>query len=165
MRAIKFFSAAIAMAFAMNASAKTFDDGNFTVNENFGSIASVGGFGLGVGYQTEVYSNQWLTLNWDVLHFEWDAPFNSPGDWNQLDFKTGVRAFSPSFAGDHLRAYTNLDLGYVLGLAKGPFVSSAFGLTWGAGIQYNEKWSLGYTLQYETAGKSKNHFATITYIF
>ena len=92
-------------------------------------------------------------------------PFNSPGDWNQLDFKTGVRAFSPSFAGDHLRAYTNLDMGYVLGLAKGPFVSSAFGLTWGAGIQYNEKWSLGYTLQYETAGKSKNHFATIAYTF
>lgn len=42
---------------------------------------------------------------------------------------------------------------------------SAFGLSWGIGIQYNEKISLGYTLQWESKFKAKNHVATISYTF
>ena len=40
-----------------------------------------------------------------------------------------------------------------------------FGLTWGVGVQIKKKFNFGYTLQYETAFKSKNHFATIGYTF
>ena len=180
MKAIKFFVAAMAMTFAMSANAQLFSDGHFTANVNLGSIAKSGGFGLGVGYQTEVFTNDWITLAWDVAHFEWDAPFDSPGDIDELSIKTGARAFSPSFCNEKLRAYTNFAMGYTCILAKGidwdgPYevlgydakmkARSAFGLTWGVGIQYNQKWSLGYTLQFESNGKSKNHFATIGYTF
>ena len=241
MKVIKFFVAAMAMAFAMSANAQFLSDGRFTANVNLGSVATKGGFGLGFGYQKEFYSNDYVTLAWDVAQFEWNAPFNSPGDLDYLSLKTGIRAFSPSFANDKLRAYTNLSLGYTCVLAKTGWSSgkglstnnllkaygfdnidaivkkagysgldellkdlgyedledyleevygsvddeylesiedddyeggspkmkahSAFGLTWGVGIQYNKKWSLGYTLQYETWGKSKNHFATISYTF
>ena len=40
-----------------------------------------------------------------------------------------------------------------------------FGLTFGVGVQIKKKFNIGYTLQYETALKTKNHFATIGYIF
>ena len=199
MKAIKFFVAAMAMTFAMTANAQI-SEGHFTANVNLGSVASTGGFGLGVGYRADVYTHDYFTLAWDVAHFEWDAPFDSPSNFNELSLKTGARVFSPTFANDKLRAYTNLAMGYTCVLAKGwsgPKIKgpedfatdyeymvylmdleseienagtsmkghSAFGLTWGIGVQYNQKWALGYTLQYETWGKSKNHFATISYTF
>jgi len=174
MKVIKIFSLAMAMAFAMNASAQVFSDGHFTANFNIGGITGDGGFskaafGLGVGYQTkELYSCKWVSLAWDVLQIEWDAPFDSPGDLDYLSFKTGGRAFSPSFAKDKLRAYTNLDMGYTLGIwsfGSETRTQSAFGLTWGIGLQYNKKVSLGYTLEYETNGETKSHFATLGYTF
>ena len=168
MKKVLFLVAAMTMAFAMSANAKIFDENHFTVNANVGSYGGTGGFGLGAAFQTELLTCNWITLDWDVLQFEWDAPFNSPGDADQLSFKTGARAYSPTFANDHLRGYTNLDMGYVLGLAK-PFdevvTSSAFGLTWGAGIQLNKKWSFGYTLQWESAGKSTSHYGTVAFTF
>jgi len=190
MKAIKFFSVAIAMLFAMNASAKVFEDNHFMVNANVGSVkypvSSDGAFGLGAGFQTGLYENDWFSLSWDVLHFEWNAPFDSPADLDWLNFKTGLRAFSPSFANGHLRAYTNFDLGYTCVLAKGVVVDfewddddmewdvdadtklkghSAFGLTWGIGLQLNKKISLGYSLEYDTFTEFKKHFATIAYTF
>ena len=171
MKAIKFFVAAMALTFAVGASAKVFEENHFTVNANVGSYGpSTAGFGLGVAFQTEVYTCDWLTLDWDVLHFEWDAPFNSPGDLDALNFKTGLRAYSPTFANDHLRAYTNLDMGYVLGLAKvngDVDTNSAFGLDWGIGLQLNKKWSLGYTLEFAkySGANGKSHYATVAYTF
>ena len=191
MKAIKFLVAAMAMAFAMNANAKIFEDNHVTVNANIGCISgtgfSDGAFGFGVGFQTGVYENDWISLAWDVAHFEWNAPFDSPGDWDYLNLKSGIRAFSPSFANDHLRAYTNLAMGYTCVLAKGYSVDvdwdddwwegpeveveskmkakSAFGLTWGLGLQLNKKWSFGYTLEYETWAKTKCHFGTVSYTF
>ena len=173
MKAIKFFVAAMAVSFAMSANAKIFENNSISVNANFGSYGpSTAGFGIGAGFQTEFYTNDWITLNWDVLHIEWDAPFDSPANFDNLSFKTGCRAFSPSFAKDHLRAYTNLDLGYVLGIYKDVFTddtstNSNFGLTWGIGLQLNKKWSLGYSLQYikNSNADGKSHYATIAYTF
>lgn len=181
MKKVLFLAAAMTMAFAMSASAKIFENNHFTVDANvgakvvsvptpFGSASdSQAAFGIGAMFQTEVYSNDWITVDWDVFRLAWIAPFNSPGDWDELQFKTGARAYSPTFANDHLRAYTNLDMGYVLGLAKDVAddvqTTSAFGLDWGIGIQLNKKWSLGYTLQWESAGKTKNHFGTIGFTF
>lgn len=172
MKAIKFLVAAMAVSFAMSANAKIFENNSISVNANFGSYGpSQGGFGIGAGFQTEFYTNDWITLNWDVLHIEWDAPFDSPANYDNLSFKTGCRAFSPSFAKDHLRAYTNLDLGYVLGIEKfgdETSTSSGFGLTFGIGLQYNKKWSLGYSLEYvkfKDVPGGKAHYATIAYTF
>ena len=172
MKAIKFLTVALAMAFGMSANAQLLKDGHFRANLNLGGITWNGGggdgaFGLGVGYQADVYQGSWLTLAWDVAQFEWNAPFNSPGDFDWLNFKTGARAFSPTFAGDHLRAYTNLDLGYVLGITAvdGTDTWHAFGLTWGLGVQLNKKWSFGYSLLYESNSKAKKHFFTLAYDF
>ena len=177
MKAIKFFLAAIAMTFAMSANAEwklNLGDGHFTVNANFGvydATTSWAGFGLGATYQTEVFTSDWVTLDWDVLHFEWDAPFDSPKYANDLNFLTGLRAYSPSFAKGHLRAYTNLDLGYDLYLEKDfndeVETWSGFGLNYGIGLQLNKKFSLGYTLlftKYKFAN-CKGHYATIAYTF
>lgn len=171
MKKVLFLVAAMTMAFAMNANAKIFEENHFTVNANVGGTTGAAGFGLGVAFQTQILEAKWITLDWDVLHFQWSAPFNSPGKSDNLSFKTGARAYSPSFANDHLRAYTNLDLGYVLGLAKPGdevITSSGFGMTWGAGLQLNKKWSFGYTLEY---AKFKNtpggtsHYGTVAYTF
>jgi hypothetical protein len=40
-----------------------------------------------------------------------------------------------------------------------------FGLTFGVGLQFNQKLSFGYTLQYETALKTKSHFGTVAVAF
>lgn len=180
MKVIKIFSLAIAMAFAMNANAQ--DKGHFTVNANFGSVCTVGGFGLGIGYQKTILEKNDWELAWDVAQFEWDAPFKSPADLDYINIRSGVRGFTPSFASGKLRAYTNFDLGYTLVITETITFSydkygfptdyktkkkaySAFGLQFGAGFQWNKKISLGYTLQYETKFKSKNHLATIAYTF
>lgn len=187
MKAIKFFVAAMAMAFAMNANAQVVKDGHFMVNVNLGAVtgggASQGAFGIGVGYETrELLETSWISLAWDVAQFEWNAPFNSPSNLDFLSLKTGARAFSPSFAKGHLRAYTNLAMGYTCVLTKQYELDwdwddddvdvdekmkahHGFGLTWGIGLQYNKKFSWGYSLQYETAFKMKNHFFTMAYTF
>ncbi len=171
MKKVLFLFAALTMSVALSSNAKIFEENHFTVNLNVGGYQGGGGaaFGLGAAFQTEVLTCDWLTLDWDVLHFQWSAPFNSPGDADNLSFKTGARAYSPTFANDHLRAYTNLDMGYVLALAKGLddkiAASSAFGLTYGFGLQLNKKWSFGYTLEWESAGKSKGHFGTVAFTF
>lgn len=172
MKAFKLFVAAVAMTFAMGANAQfSLSEGKFAVNANVGSFGpSTAGFGLGVGYQADFYTCDYVTVAWDVLHFEWDAPFNSPGDADNLSFKTGLRAFSPDFANGKLRAYTNLDLGYVLGIVSGGGSTDTnhfFGLTYGIGLQLNKTWSLGYSLQYvkNGDGDGKSHYATVAYTF
>ena len=105
--------------------------------------------------------------------------------------KSGLRLFSPTFWGGKWRAYTNLGVGYSCVLTKvikdgnigayldpntGQIVvggeyetkmqaNHGFGLTFGAGLQFNQKFSFGYTLQYETALKTKSHFGTIGFAF
>ena len=166
MKTIKFLFAALAMTFAMNASAQ---DGHFIADVKLGGTNGGGAFGLGVGYQKPITEFEGCTLAWDIINFEYTAPFTSPADFDMLSLKTGLRLFSPSFASDKLRAYTNLAGGYTMCLAKGfddkMKVNSAFGLTWGIGLQYKEKFSFGYTLLYETWAKSKYHMATFGYTF
>lgn len=100
--------------------------------------------------------------------------FNSPADFDLLAVRTGLRLFTPTFWNDNFRAYTNLAPGYSCGIWRdidfgawydpttGTVVvvndsmkgHHGFGLSFGVGIQFKEKFSLGYTLQYETAGKT-----------
>lgn len=179
------FLVAMAMTFAMSSNAKIFEDNHFTLNANLGGIIgpfsySEGGFGLGAGFQTGVLDSKYVSLAWDVAQFEWNAPFDSPGDFDWLNFRSGIRAFSPSFANDHLRGYMNFGMGYTCVLIKDYDLdyddgilevdeemkgNSAFGLTWGFGLQLNKKFSLGYSLHYDTFTEFKKHFVTFGFTF
>lgn len=184
------FLVAMAMTFAMSSNAKIFEDNHFTLNANLGGIVgpysySEGGFGLGAGFQTGVLDSKYVSLAWDVAQLEWNSQFDSPGDIDWLNFRSGIRAFSPSFANNHLRGYMNFGMGYTLVLVKGVsydieyddgFVyvddvetkmkgKSAFGLTWGFGLQLNKKFSLGYSLHYDTFTEFKKHFVTFGFTF
>lgn len=182
MKAVKLLFAALAMTFAMGASA---EDGHFTLDVKFGGVAGSGGFGVGFGYQKNIKEfNNW-NLAWDIVSVDYAAPFNSPADFDLLAVRTGLRLFTPTFWNDNFRAYTNLAPGYSCGIWRdidfgawydpttGTVVvvndsmkgHHGFGLSFGVGIQFKEKFSLGYTLQYETAGKTKCHFATFGITF
>ena len=257
---IKYLFLAVAMTVATSASAQFVNSGgskgysnvsgteldqkvHFMADLRVGSVASKGGFGVNLGGTKEIASFAGCTLAWDFVNVEFAAPFNSPADIDMLSLKAGLRLFSPSFANDNIRLYTNLAMGYTCVLTKGAssspmyeylrkyieldwntsewrkwlsdqgldeerikeirseisylerafedahddsefaneeewneeFLNSlggdkmqanhGFGLTWGAGVQIKKKFSIGYTLQYETAFKSKNHFATIGWTF
>lgn len=179
MKAFKFFFFVVAMTFAMSASAQFVSSGAtkggsststdktnyFLLDVRVGGVAGAGGFGFNFGGEKRY--NDYIA--WDYINVEYAAPFNSPADFDILSLKTGVRGFSPSFANEKLRAYSNLAMGYTCVLAKdwwGDMAAShGFGLTFGIGIQFNKKYSIGYSLQYETAGKSKSHLATFGFAF
>lgn len=137
MKAIKFFSVAIAMAFAMSANAQFVSSGggskgssrfssaeldpkaHFMADVRLGSVASAGGFGFNFSGTKEITTFSGYTLAWDFLNVEFAAPFNSPANTDFLSLKTGLRLFSPSFMNDKLRLYTNLAVGYTCVLTKG----------------------------------------------
>ena len=248
---IKYFFLAVAMTATTGASAQFVGGGSnrtvgsssaeldtkahFVADFRIGSVSSKGGFGINLGGTKEIASFAGCTLAWDFVNVEFAAPFSSPADLDYISAKTGLRLFSPSFANDNVRLYTNLSMGYTCVLTKGSseFIdklleygggyqflnwmekqdysadeikdilekledieedinrrhydedeevaawesalrdnfggkmeaSHGFGLTWGIGVQIKKKYNIGYTLQYETAFKSKNHFATIGYTF
>ena len=143
------------------------------------------GFGIGVGYQMDIKEFGDWKLVWDVASFDYAAPFKSPADVDYLALRSGLRLFTPAFGNGKWRAYVNADPGYSCALWKEYSVRElwgngvivgyqeeekmkahhGFGLSVGAGFQFNEKISIGYTFQYETAAKSKNHFGTIGFVF
>lgn len=164
MKAVKLLFAALAMTFAMNASAQDFEnffDGHVIADVKLGGANGAGAWGFALGYQKPITEFEGFSLAWDVLNYEFNAPFKKPGDGWMMSVKTGAHLFTPSFWNDNLRGYTNLAMGYTY--SKG--LKSAFGLTYGLGFQFKEKFSVGYTLIYETAGSSKTHFATFGWTF
>ena len=162
MKSVKLLLAALAMTFAMSANAESFFNGNVTADVKLGGNNGAGGWGFAVGYQKPITEFEGCALAWDVLTFEFNGPFKGLSDGWAMSFKTGARLFSPSFWKDNLRGYTNLSMGYTyLGGAK----TSAFGLTYGLGLQFKQKFSVGYSLIYETAGNGKCHYATFGWTF
>lgn len=163
MKAIKFIIAAVAMTFAMGANAQFFN-GKFTGEVKGGvyTPGSLGAWGLNVGYQKPLTENDGFNLAWDLVNIDFTDTFKNAGDCWQLGVKTGLRGFTPTFWGDNTRAYANIGGGYTyLGGAK----TSSFGMVAGIGLQFKQKFSVGYTFQFETAGESKAHFATIGWTF
>ena len=155
MKTFKLFFAALAMTFAMNASAQDFEnffDGHVIADVKLGGANGAGAWGFALGYQKPITEFEGFSLAWDVLNYEFNAPFKKPGDGWMMSVKTGAHLFTPSFWNGNMRGYTNL-------------AKSAFGLTYGLGFQFKEKFSVGYTLIYETAGSSKTHFATFGWTF
>ena len=193
MKAIKLFFVAMSVSFAMNANAQfanqkagggsygttpsTSDSrihGVFDFRVGSYSYFKSGGFGFTLGIQKGIYQYKGFDLAWDIAQFEFSAPFNSPSKGDLLSLKTGARCFSPSFVNDKLRLYTNISMGWVCNLVKEfEMTEHGFGLTWGIGAQYNKKFSIGYSLMYNTTLKNTildefeklSHFATIGYTF
>lgn len=151
-----------------------------------------GGFGFGLGYQIGIVGGRWGAVSADINFLEFAAPFNSPKNLDYAGAKAGPRYFTPSFANGKLRGYTHLALGYTCVILPGlddeddypssragkyyddyddygryedeeNIANHGFGLTWGIGLQAFKWLSIGYSLQYETAFKTKSHFATITF--
>lgn len=154
----------------------------FTIDLRAGSVidGEKGGFGLGLGYQIGIVGGSWGALSADINFLEFAAPFKSPKDIDYISAKVGPRYFTPFFANGKLRFYTNLAMGYTCVIIPGldddgphsragkhkedegeNIANHAFGLTWGIGVQAFKWLSVGYSLQYETVTKTKNHFATI----
>ncbi len=193
MRTLKTLFLAVAATVAMSANAQSASDGSststyrpknkFIIDARVGSVADgeKGGFGLGLGYQIGCVGGSWGALSADINFLEFAAPFSSPTNLDYVSAKAGPRYFTPFFAKGKLRCYTNLALGYTCVILPGlddddeysragkhdedeeNIANHAFGLTWGIGIQAFKWLSIGYSLQYETAFKTKNHFATISF--
>ena len=164
MKAIKLLFAAVAMTFAMSANAQFFN-GKFIADIKGGVFTpgSVGAWGVSVGYQKPLTESDGFNLAWDLISVDFTDTFKAAGDNWQIGVKTGLRGFTPTFWNDNVRGYANIGGGYtyVGGWAK----KSAFGLVAGVGLQFKEKFSFGYSFQYETFGKSKAHFATLGWAF
>lgn len=163
MKAFKLLLAAVAMTFAMGANAQFFN-GKFTA-EIKGGVATPGSRGawaIAAGYQKALTESDGFNLAWDVVTIDFTDTFKAAGDSWQIGVKTGLRGFTPTFWGDNWRGYANYAGGYSY-IKAGK--QSAYGMVAGVGLQFKEKCSVGYAFQYETAGKSKIHFATIGYTF
>ena len=171
MKSFKFLFFVLALCLATSTNAQFSRGGSFgekshyfVVDVRFGGIEWWGaGFGVNLGGEKRF--NDYIA--WDYINIEYAAPFDSPKHLNILSAKTGVRGFTPSFANEKLRFYSNLAVGYTCILEKwgSLYTDHGFGLTFGVGLQINKKYSLGYALQYETAGGSKNHFGTFGIAF
>ena len=134
--------------------------------------ASNGAFGLGIHW--ERHYNPYLA--WDVFSAMWDAPFDSPSDFDRLAFKTGIRAFTPKFF-RNMRGYANLDLGYSLNFLQSYVVSSyniyedgmeashAFALEFGFGLRLTDHVGVGYALDWDSNTKYKGNYLRLSFLF
>lgn len=133
---------------------------------------SDGAFGLGIHW--ERHYNPYLA--WDVFSAMWDAPFDSPSDFDRLAFKTGIRAFTPKFF-RNMRGYANLDLGYSLNFLQSYVVSSyniyedgmeashAFALEFGFGLRLTDHVGVGYALDWDSNTKYKGNYLRLSFLF
>lgn len=126
-----------------------------------------GGFGVGAGWQHS-YNDYFA---WDYILGDFNTNFDF--DCMAIGLKTGVRGFSPSFMGDKLRGYANFAMGYTLGMIrvrdfddkKTTSTKSGFGLNFGLGLQVNKKYSVGYSLDYDSAFKIPYHMVKFGFAF
>ena len=140
---------------------------HFMAETKIGSFYGTGGFGANLLAEKEFHQY----LAWDILSFDFAHAFSENA--LTLGLKTGVRAFSPRFANDKLRAYMSMAMGWDFALVKidlGPlgketYKKHGFGLTWGIGIQAFENAFIGYDLEYCTQFKSTSHYAKIAWRF
>ena len=126
---------------------------------------STGAFGL--GFHWERHYNPYIA--WDVFSVLWDAPFDSPSDFDRLAFKTGVRGFTPKFYRD-MRGYANLDLGYSLLLLKDYYYDEmstyhAFALEFGFGLRLTDHIGVGYALDWDSNSKYKGNYLRLNFLF
>lgn len=140
----------------------------------YGESEKVSNGAFGLGFHWERHYNPYLA--WDVFSVMWDAPFDSPSDFDRLAFKTGVRAFTPKFF-RNMRGYANLDLGYSLNFLQSYVVSSyniyedgmeashAFALEFGFGLRLTDHVGVGYALDWDSNTKYKGNYLRLSFLF
>ena len=144
---------------------------------------SAGAFGLGLYFEHR-YSKYFA---WDFLSVGWDAPFDSPSNFDRVTVKTGVRAFTPKFF-KNMRGYANFAFGYAACMMKMPKLvehsyyvpgtrfSSGYVNHWatieegdfeayhgaaiefGFGLHLTKRLSAGYALDWDSKSKNKGHY-------
>lgn len=140
----------------------------------YGESEKVSNGAFGLGFHWERHYNPYLA--WDVFSAMWDAPFDSPSDFDRLAFKTGIRAFTPKFF-RNMRGYANLDLGYSLNFLQSYVVSSyniyedgmeashAFALEFGFGLRLTDHVGVGYALDWDSNTKYKGNYLRLSFLF
>lgn len=140
----------------------------------YGESEKVSNGAFGLGFHWERHYNPYLA--WDVFSVMWDAPFDSPSDFDRLAFKTGIRAFTPKFF-RNMRGYANLDLGYSLNFLQSYVVSSyniyedgmeashAFALEFGFGLRLTDHVGVGYALDWDSNTKYKGNYLRLSFLF
>ena len=140
----------------------------------YGESEKVSDGAFGLGFHWERHYNPYLA--WDVFSVMWDAPFDSPSDFDRLAFKTGIRAFTPKFF-RNMRGYANLDLGYSLNFLQSYVVSSyniyedgmeashAFALEFGFGLRLTDHVGVGYALDWDSNTKYKGNYLRLSFLF
>lgn len=116
---------------------------------------------LAVGYTCALSKNRIINIDFDDLEDMLD-------DLGSDDIREWLmrQGYSESDARNIVYGLRNNDKDAWKALSESKIQDyHGFGLTFGVGLQYNKKWLVGYTLQYETAFKTKSHFATIGYTF
>lgn len=140
----------------------------------YGESEKVSNGAFGLGFHWERHYNPYLA--WDVFSVMWDAPFDSPSDFDRLAFKTGIRAFTPKFF-RNMRGYANLDLGYSLNFLQSYVVSSyniyedgmeashGFALEFGFGLRLTDHVGVGYALDWDSNTKYKGNYLRLSFLF
>jgi len=112
---------------------------------------------------------------WDVLNvkyaYDWDSEkiygTKFTVNWNEIAITTGVRAFSPTFFNDKMKAFANLDLGY--GAMFGGDLNgntNCFAVDFGVGLYVWKGLYAGYALEVLAHdGSHKDHLFRIGYNF
>lgn len=150
-----------------------------------GSCDGVFGFGANLVLEHEFHRY----FAWDIVSLDLSAPYDfSEGN---IGLKTGLRYFTPRFAGGKLRGFVSAAVGYDCcirdvvdsfdpdrvwqseidgkwhqgwyNLKKSGV--SGFGLSAGIGLQIRKHVFLGYTMEYSTAIKFTSHYGKIGYRF
>lgn len=152
-------------------------------NEYSDEKDSAGAFGLGLYFEHR-YSKYFA---WDILSVGWDAPFDSPSNFDRVTVKTGVRAFTPKFF-KNMRGYANFAFGYAACLMKVPEIvehsyyvagtryHSGYWNRWttieegdfeayhgaaiefGFGLHLTKRLSAGYAFDWDSKSKYKGHY-------
>lgn len=131
--------------------------------------------GWGFGYSLRKDYGKFFA--WDIFGASFQTGgFVSPANNYLFNLRLlGARAYSPSWK--RCRAYANLDLGYTMyhfdyndeyynGYRHYDYSGEThgFGLDFGLGLQFNNRFSIGYNLNYCTQG-DKTHWCKLSVLF
>ena len=183
------------MAFAMTANAqvktdtlhvadtltvqKKFSKGKATYDKTFhlmpeiklGSCYGVAGIGANIVLERDFHKN----LAWDVVSVDFSVPFKFNA--SNIGVKTGIRAFTNRFSKDRMRGFTSVAAGYECNIfdklvrwEEGfPIIKKkphhGLGISWGIGLQFIDRISVGYALEYSTGIKYTSHYGRVGYRF
>ena len=141
-------------------------------NEYYDEKSTCGAFGL--GFHWERHYNPYIA--WDTFSVFWDAPFDSPSEFDRVAFKTGVRGFTPKFF-RNMRGYANLDLGYAMLISQDysyynghleeedMVAHHGFALEFGFGLRLTDHVGLGYALDWDSNSKYKGNYLRLSFLF